>query len=571
MVNMFGFLQSLRAQIHKYINTSYCEVTIVSLLVIGFWLIYYFQSKQFGLYEDDLTIIPTVVSYSFPELLSHIWTAISQLYGHTRPFHVSFIYLFSWLGWRLGGVWGMYWIGYILGVLNLIFFYTLVRRASDRRVALLSALAYCLFSTDTTRIYLTHSLGLQPFILLLLLASHAYLSGKRWLAYILAFIILFGYETPFLVFLGIPLLSAKWDRKLLKEILIHTAIIGGMLLMVFCIRLLLGEGRVSELSTIDIIKLPIYQVTKGILANIKTLYYRPSQVITQMTPNVLISIIVSTFALLLLLFGFKTINHGPQFTKKIQGFRLLDSSVIKRFLAGMVMLGASYPITFILNATLLDGRDSRVHASAIVGASLIVGSLIEWMISVSQSKLIRFIIIPGIAIYLSLFVGFSFVVQNEYRLAWTYQKQFWTELLPLIQDARVNEIILIGATDLPETTQIGANTWNVPRLLDQIYKMPPNLEAPPRVYRLLPGWEQSILTPDGKVDLQITNVAAPPSLYGTKDPERIIFIEWDPASNHLIRRTDPLIIKGFTINILPVRAPWLTGLPKGILYQILFN
>lgn len=79
------------------------------------------------------------------------------------------------------------------------------------------------------------------------------------------------------------------------------------------------------------------------------------------------------------------------------------------------------------------------------------------------------------------------------------------------------------------------------------------------------------MTPDGKVDMQITNVAAPPSLYGAHDPDNIIFIEWDPLSNRLIRRTDPLVIGVTNINILPIREPWLTGLPWGILYQIMFN
>ncbi len=567
----FGLLQSLKGRIIKFINSSYGEITGVGILVIGFWLIYYSQSKQYGLYEDDLTVIPSAISYSFPELIRHLWISISQLYGHARPFHVSSIQFFSWLGWRLGGLWGTYQIGFIFGALNLVFFYTLVKRVSYRRVAFLSALAYCLFSTDTTRIYLTHSLGLQPFLLLLLLASHAYLSGKRWLAYILAFIILFGYETPFLVFLGIPLLTARWDRKFLKEMLVHTAIVCGLLLIVFSIRLLIGEGRVSDLSTLDIIKLPIYHTIKGVLANIKALYYRPSQVITQMTSNVFNAIIVGAVTLMLFLFGCQTVNHIRKSNKKLLGIPLPDSSLFNRLLAGLVMLVASYPITFILNATLLNGRDSRVHAAAIVGVSVITGSLIEWLLSVSQGKLIRFIIIPGVAIYLSFFIGFGFVVQNEYRLAWTYEKRFWGELLPLIQDVRENEIILVGAMEFPDTTQIGANTWNVPRVLEQLYQMPTDWKATPRVYRLIPDWQDNILAEDGKINIVWTTVASPPAYYGVFDSRNIVFIEWDSATGHLVRRTDPLILNGSTINVLPFREPTLTELSKGILYQIMFE
>jgi hypothetical protein len=496
---------------------------------------------------------------------------ISHLYGHARPLHDSCIFFFSWLGWHINGLRGVYWIGYILSIANLALFYILVRRVSTRQTAFLSALAYCLFASDTTRIYLTHSLGLQPFLTLLLLASHAYLSGKRWLAYILAFIILFGYETPFLVFLGVPLLKTRWDKKLIKEFFLHAIILGCMLLAVYIVRRIIGEGRLVGLTTMELIRFPIIQTFKGVLANISVLFYRPSQVITQMTPLVRNAIIVSAILLALLMLGYLYMERIQKDASK-QAFKKFPlPSTLKFCLAGLVMLAASYPISFTLNASFLDGRASRVHAAAIIGVSLIVGCFLDRLFAFIKTSPLRFIIIPGLAIYLAFFVGFAFVVQNEYRLAWTYQKEFWVELLPLVQDAKENEIILIGATDLPETTQIGANTWNVPRVLDQFYIMPPDLVSPPRVYRLLPDWERSILTPDGRVDLQITNVAAPPSLYGTHDPENIIFIEWDPTSDHLIRRTVPLVINGTTINILPVRKPWLTGLPKGILYQIMFD
>jgi hypothetical protein len=558
-------------RITSFLATPGGEIALVGLLAVIFWMVYYWQSRQFGLYEDDLTIIPQAFSFSLPELIKHIWNLISHLYGHARPLSDSSIYFFSWLGWRINGLWGVYYLGYILSVTILALFYGLLRRVSSRQIAFLSALAYCLFATDTSRIFLTHSLGLQPFLILLLLASHAYLSEKRWLAYILVFIILFGYETPFLVFLGVPLLRARWDKKLMKEFSLHAIILGCMLLAVYIIRRIIGEGRVVGLTTVEVAKFSIIQTFKGALANIAVLYYRPSQVITQMTPLVRNAIIVSAVLLTLFLLGYLYAEPIRRDASKQVFVKFPLSSTMKFCLAGLVMLVSSYPISFTLNASFLDGRASRVHAAAIIGASLIVGCLLNRLLAFLDARPLRYIIIPGMAIYLAFFVGFAFVVQNEYRLAWTYQKEFWAELLPLVQDAKENEIILIGATELPETTQIGANTWNVPRLLEQFYQMPPDWDVPPRVFRLLPGWEQSILSTDGKVDLQITNVAAPPSLYGTHDLDSIIFIEWDPASDHLIRRTDPLVIDGTAIDVLPVREPWLTGLPRGVLFQIMFD
>jgi len=193
------------------------------------------------------------------------------------------------------------------------------------------------------------------------------------------------------------------------------------------------------------------------------------------------------------------------------------------------------------------------------------------VINYLKEKPIRFLIVPAISFYLAVFIGFGFVVQNEYRLSWTYQKQFWSEILPLIRDASENEIVLVGATDLPETTQIEANSWNVPRLLNQIYIMPEAWENPPRVYRLLPDWEKSILTPEGKLKLELINVAAPPSLYGEFEPDRVIFIDWNMDKSQLIRRINPLMIAGVTLNVLPPGEDTLSDLPKGLLYYLLFD
>jgi hypothetical protein len=568
-------LFSIMIRIPAFFNSFWGETVLLLFFAVFYWMVYYWQSPQFGLYEDDLTILPRAFSFSFMELISHIWYLISNLYGHARPLHDSFIYFFSWVGWRINDLWGAYWIGFFLSFINIAIFYYLVRRVSNKTSAFICTLVYCLFATDTTKIYLTHSLGLQPSITLLLLACHAYLSNKKALSYLLAFIILFAYETPFLVFLGIPLLKMKWDKKLIQEMLYHSLILGGMLIVVFLIRAALGEGRVVELSRIEIVKAPFEQVVKGIMANINGLYLRPSQVITQMTPLVKTVTLISAIFFVIIIFLITSTNQpglsDPDSNPEWSNPKSRLSAVLKLFLSGLMMLAMSYPISFILNASALNGRASRVHAAAVIGASLITGSLIMGLITLIKDRRFRFAALLPLSLYLSFFVGFGFVVQNEYRLAWSYQKHFWSELVPLIQDASENEIILVGVTDLPETTQIEANTWNVPRLLDQIYMMPVDWDNPPRVYRLLPGWENTLLTPAGKVSLQLINVAAPPSLYGEFDANRIIFIDWDGINKRLVRRQEPLVLSAGNINVLPPGENILPSLPRGILYRLLFD
>jgi hypothetical protein len=100
-------------------------------------------------------------------------------------------------------------------------------------------------------------------------------------------------------------------------------------------------------------------------------------------------------------------------------------------------------------------------------------------------------------------------------------------------DASPNTVILVNPSVFSDVSQIGANTWNLPRIQNQIYIFPPNeknipdLQAAPRVFRLAPGWEQSIITRDGKFQLNGTTTISPPSLYKEVDSHQVIFINGD--------------------------------------------
>ena len=78
-------------------------------------------------------------------------------------------------------------------------------------VFLITMVGFVLFgSLVLLPIFLQTLLG-YPSLTLLLLSFHSTLSGRRGLAAVLAFLILFSYETPFLLFLAAPLLTAlKW-------------------------------------------------------------------------------------------------------------------------------------------------------------------------------------------------------------------------------------------------------------------------------------------------------------------------------------------------------------------------
>ena len=132
---------------------------------------------------------------------------------------------------------------------NGFLFYFLLRRIELARVALIGAIAFVLFPADTTHILLMHALGLHTSLTFLLIASHCYLSGRKTLAYVLSLGSLLTYESPYMVFLAVPLLCRPWDRKLVKEMIRHVAVWLGILLAVVAIRAVLGEGRSDSLGS----------------------------------------------------------------------------------------------------------------------------------------------------------------------------------------------------------------------------------------------------------------------------------------------------------------------------------
>lgn len=133
-----------------------CWFDIIFLAAI-FWVARYFLSSQFGLYEDDITRIPDAFSMRLGDVWDHLVFLMTRDYAN-RPLHEGFIYILSWIGWQVNGLWGTYWIGYLITVVNIGLFYLLLTRLHSRLLGLLGGIAYALFSADTTQAYLTMSL-----------------------------------------------------------------------------------------------------------------------------------------------------------------------------------------------------------------------------------------------------------------------------------------------------------------------------------------------------------------------------------------------------------------------------
>jgi hypothetical protein len=551
-------------------------VLILDVLFLAalFWVVRYWHSRQFGLYEDDLTIIPDAFTRSFSSLVGYIYIYITHMYGHSRPLSDSFIYLFSWIGWRTIGLWGPYLIGYLITAINIGLFYWLVRRVTNRPLALLSGLVYLLYSADTTQAFLTHSLGLQPSMMLVLLALHSYLSNKRILAYGLAFIVLFIYETPFLLFLPAPLLKKTWNKILLKDILWHVGVLIGILGVVYLSRVSIGEGRVSSLGLKDMIITPVLHMLEGPVVSMGTFAYRPYQTIRALNAEIGLAVLMS-FAVFIWIISRLSVTTRVNIKDLWRAIK--DSSVRRAlpedvkslgriFITGIIMLAAAYPLTFTVRAYTISGRDTRVHFAGVAGAAILMGSFALLLVFLTNGSNWRKLANILISLELALMVGYGFVIQRDYVMAWQYQRDFWTELLPLIPDVGDGTVVLVDPVALHDTRQIGANYWNLPRVLDQLYIFPEDVNNLPVVHRLQQGWQNSLVAGDGQFMISSATVYSVLINAGEYNSQNIILIQAE--NGHLVRRLQ-IDLNGQDYQLKPYTLPILPDLPHGFLYSLM--
>lgn len=550
---------------------------ICALLAALIWTTHYWHFTGFGLYEDDLTTVPNAITMTVAQLINSIKFNFANFPVIDKPLHYSLIYSLSKLGSSIAGLSGIYGIGYLILVANTILFFTLLLRIGNRTFAILGSLFFCLFFADTTQAFITCSFGVQTSLMWFLIAFHLYLGRRPAFAYLILALTLLTYETIFPVFLAAPLISKKWNRNLLRPFITNGTVMAFLLLADYLLRRFAGEKRTSALNIIETLKTSITHMVDGPLVALGTYLYRPIQALKAI--NLEMAIIMIVVFLVLAFVLLKLINGPgggvPDFKKVLRPrtfYRELPDEIksyLQLALAGIVMLILAYPLTLTVRAYAISGRDTRVHFAAVVGASIVCGAVFTAALSFIQNRNYRRLAIGVLALWFSLLVGFGFVVQKDYVQAWDYERAFWSSLLPQIQDIQNGTVILIDPNGLKKTRQIDANTWNLPRILNQIYTFPAEWKKPPRVFLMVPGWEAQLVDQNGLFSLDARTTLAPPSLYTTANStDAIVF---DTQGGKLARLTAPLSISG---KIYPIKVPANQAAPafeKGPLYSLLVN
>src|SRR5215471_5004545 len=236
-----GMLRLLPARLSLARRESPIALGLIAALV---WLAQFHHFQDFGLYEDDYWFISQAMGKNWDYLARRFVTAFTTL-PQGRPFGFFLPDLFSFLGDKLGGVAGIYVLGFVVVTLNKYLCYRLLPTRVPIAPAAFGAAVFCLSPADPTKILLTHDFQLQPSLTFALLAGLAYATGRKRLAYVVATGALLSYENGFLALFALPLLVRPWGRTMRRELIRHVLILVGIVALVVVLRLVVGETRAT--------------------------------------------------------------------------------------------------------------------------------------------------------------------------------------------------------------------------------------------------------------------------------------------------------------------------------------
>ena len=550
------------------------------LIAAIFFVARYLHSGAFGFYEDDYTLVVPAMSSTLSEVWELVREVLFQSGGQGRPLQHSLIIILAAVTGKLGGLGPSYVLGYLIVTLNCILFYFLLRKITNHNIALIGALAYVLYSADTTQAFIYHALGLQQSLTFFLLASLAYLSGKKVVSYVLILGSLLSYETTYLVFLAVPLLRGAWTKSKARELLLHTIVVMAIFSSIVFFRYTTEEGRISALGFPEIFLNPLMHMIQGPLVSFGAFFYRPFQVFQSLTLEHVLVVIIS-FVVFSYLFVRMRFEAGDDFARFLERVRYTPSPTfiarvrvfldykswpvhlresVRFIVVGVMMLILAYPLTFTIRAYAISGRDTRVHFGAILGASILWMGIWYGILYFSESYRWRRVPLLILAGMYALLLGFGITLQSDYQRSWMLQQKFWSSLVAFAPDLEDGTVILVDPAGLEDTKYLDANTWNLPVILQHVYVFPEGWENTPRVHRLLEDWRERSLWNSREIkaiDFKWEYVVAP--------WENVILLETEDG--RVVNRVETITIDGVEYAIKPFDVGFPAIYTDGFIYK----
>jgi hypothetical protein len=438
--------------------------TTIAALILGCVVLFslYIRVADYGFYEDDYWgIVPwfkTSAGQMWNITISHLET-----WPTGRPLNHILPKWFSWLGYHLAGVQGIYFLGFLVHSTNAFLLYFLLRRWLGHWAAVLAGCLFVLLPIDTTRIFLLHSAHIHTsltFLLAALLVSQT----RYWLAsFPIAGLSLLSYETAFLPFIVFPLFLLGRDKRISRG-LIHLAGCGLVLAIVFAIRLHLGDARASSVVSGpgEVIWRMISSLWIGPETDLRTLAMAVLRAPHAQPPFAFLYAALVGF---LLLIAPRLIKEPPSALAEGPN----RQKMIAVFLGGFAAWIFAYALTLTnYPPTQEAGRLTSTHTAAVFGLACVISAAAAYFRSFTKPSL-RGLVTVAMSIFLGWLTLYSFRIQSGFASAWTQERNFWRQVLNLCPDITPETRIFLVGKEPRQNEFILSNSWADPLVLGDAY------------------------------------------------------------------------------------------------------
>jgi hypothetical protein len=566
-------------------TTTKDALKILPVLALTIWVAHFFYFRSFGFYEDDYALVSPAMGWSLSDLFDNA-VLVFRAWPQGRPLNFLLPPFFSFIGTQLGGLHVTYLIAFSIVTLNAFLFYVLLKNVSSETAAVIGTLTFCLFPADTTHIFLTHAFHLQTSLTFFLIASLCYLSGRQILPYVIIPGSLLAYESPFMVFLAIPLLKSKWDRVLAKELIRHVAILLGIMLLVVVIRASVGEERVAEMgaSISSAVRIPLkigIALLLGPAVSLALFLYGPVRTLFhwdwQLTIIFVACLVFFMWVLRRLKFDSleEKCDHQITFRSPIltyagtAQFPMHYLGTAKLLLAAVLMLCLAYVVSFTHFPPIARyGRETSVHLAAAFGGSLIFGCISSAFVSAANAYRLKNYAVVVLALYLSLLVAYRFSIQFDFKQAWENEREFWTSAIENLPDMTDETVVFVLDHDLPKTRYILTNSYADAIILAQMFQFPGDWKNPPRLFVVHNDWTEHLIREGDHFKWEVPT-AALWSHWEVLPNSNVILLEIDHGK--LARRFGSINVNGQTLELKPMPPNAKMSWEKRPLYDYLIK
>jgi hypothetical protein len=541
------------------------------LVLVVAWTAHFALFRRFGLYEDDYWIVAEPIAWTWERAGTHVASSLLTL-PQGRPIGLILGSMVPFLCFKVGGISALplvYLLASGIVALNALLAYRLLSAPYGRSVALLAALVLTLYPPDTTRSFLTHALVVQPAMTLVLLALLSYVRGRRVLAYLLAAASLLTYESGMLAFFAAPLLSAKWDRALLRRWAGHLAITLGIVAVVFTLRYFAGEERVANFGGSDIRGDWLLVPSRMLQA----LGIGPAHTLAAFAKRTGYALGHLGSLHLVLRFAIALPLLWVVFFRRMGTLQPASRAVLLRAAAtGAVMFVGGYALEFSrwhFPPIQIDGRLSAVHFGGTVGGSIFVAAIISLLWTLARGWRARAVGAGLTALLIASLWMFGFAVQKGYAATLLRQRAYWARIVELVPDLSARSLVLLVGAEPSVSEFIRVSSWSDPFVLPLLFRGPGN--AGPRLIGGDYAFEEGFVEARGgrlwwssKAPLWLHLDRSAPV-----QREGVILLEHTDAGWR--RRVGSIAIHGVEIPLPPPPGDAKTALEKGPLYALLLG